>query len=135
MVNDTPNGTASGISSGVKDSPSPSEHTNTSVKNGQFASKTNVVNKTQNSKSVGVPTGVNIGSSVLGHANPSGIGSQASGSSASTVQSGADCGSRSYPKGVPPREQAGDHEVPPGVECVARRTGHEASCARIRTAM
>ena len=68
VANDTPNGTGSGISSGIKDSPSLSEHTNTSVKNGQFASETiNVVNKTQNSKAVGVPTGVNIGSSVLGH--------------------------------------------------------------------
>ena len=84
VANDSPNGTDSGISSGVKDCPSLSEHTNTS-----------------------------------------GIGSQASGSSASTVQSGADCGSRSYPKGVPPREQAGDHEVLPGAEGVARRTGHE----------
>ena len=61
VANDTPNGTGSGISSGIKDSPSLSEHTNTS-----------------------------------------GVGSQASGSSASTVQSRADCGSRSYPKGVPP---------------------------------
>ena len=102
VANDTPNGTASGISSGssgIKDSPSLSDNTNTSVENGQFASETiNVVNKTQNSKAVGVPTGVNIGSSVLGHTNTSGIGSQDSGSSASTVQSGADCGSRSYLK-------------------------------------
>ena len=125
VVNDTPNGTASGISAGVKDSPSLSEYTNTSVKSGQLASETNVVNKTQNSKSVGVPTGVNIGPSVLGHTNTSGIGSQASGSSASTVQSRADCGSRSYPKEVPPREQAGYHEVLSGAEGVVRRTGHE----------
>ena len=124
VANDTPN-ISSGISSGIKDNPSLSEHTNTSVKNGQFASETNVVNKTQNSKSVGVPTSVNIGSSLSEHTNTSGISSQASGSSASTVQSRADCSSRSYPKGVPPREQAGDHEVPPGAEGVARRTGHE----------
>ena len=84
VANDTPNGTDSGISGGIKDSPSVSEHTNTS-----------------------------------------GVGSQASGPSASTVQSGADCGSQSNPKGVPPREQAGYHEVLPGAEGVARRTGHE----------
>ena len=126
VANDTPNGTASGISSGIKDSPSLSEHTNTSMKNGQFASETiNVVNKTQNRQAVGVPTGVNIAPSVLGHTNTSGIGSQDSGSSASTVQSGADCGSRSYPKEVPPREQTGYHEVPPGAEGVVKRSGHE----------
>ena len=84
VANDTPNGTGSGVSAGIKDSPSLSEHTNTS-----------------------------------------GIGSQASGSSASTVQSRADCSSRSYPKGVPPRKQAGYHEVPPGAEGVVKRTGHE----------
>ena len=124
VANDTPN-ISSGISARIKDNPSLSEHTNTSVKNGQFASETNVVNKTQNSKAVGVPTGVNIGSSLSEHTNTSGVGSQASGSSASTVQSGADCGSRSYPKGVPPREQAGYHDVLPGAEGVVRRTGHE----------
>ena len=126
LANDTPNGTGSGIPAGVKDSPSLSEHTNTSVKNGQFASETiNVVNETHNSISVGVPTGVNIGPSLSEHTNTSGVGSQASGSSASTVQSGADCGSRSYPKGVPPREQAGYHGVPPGAEGVVKRRGPE----------
>ena len=77
------------------------------MKNRQLASEANVVNKTQNSKAVGVPTSINIGPSLLGPTNTSGIGSQVSGSSASTVQSGADCGSRSNPKGVPPRVQAG----------------------------
>ena len=125
VANDTTNGTGSGVSSGIKDSPSRSEHTNTSVKNRPSASEANVVNKTQNSKAVGVPTSVNISPSLLGPTNTSGICSQASGSSASTMQSRADCGSRSNPKGVPPRVQAGDSEVPPGAEGVARRTGPE----------
>ena len=79
----------------------------------------------QQSRTNGTTNGRKDSSSLSEHTNTSGISSQASGSSASTVQSGADCGSRSYPKGVPPREQAGYHEVLPGAEGVARRTGPE----------
>ena len=97
------------------------------VKSKQFVSQTEsrAANDTANGTDSGISSGVKDSPSLSEHTNTSGIGSQASGSSTSTVQSGADCGSRSYPKGVPPREQAGYHGVPPGAEGVARRTGHE----------
>ena len=92
------------------------------AKSKQFVSQTGskVANDTPNGTDSGISSGIKDSPSLSEHTNPSGIGSQASGSSASTVQSGADCGSQSYS-----REQAGDNKVPPGAEGVARRTGHE----------
>ena len=97
------------------------------VKSEQFVSQagSEVANDTTNGTASGISAGIKDSPSLSEHTNTSGIGSQASGSSASTVQSGVDCGSRSNPKGVPPREQAGDHEVPPGAEGVARGPGPE----------
>ena len=98
------------------------------VKSEQFVSQagSNVVNNTTiNGTDSGISAGIKDSPSLSEHTNTSGIDSQASGSCASTVQSGADCGSRSNPKGVPPRVQAGDSEVTPGAEGVARRTGPE----------
>ena len=100
-----------------------------SLKSEQFVSQTgsNVVSDTQNGTASGVPPGLKVGPSRLGHTDTSGVGSFTSESRASTctLQSRASYNARPNRKGAPPNEQAGGHEVQPGLEGAVRRTSRE----------
>ena len=90
------------------------------VKNEQFVSETNVVSGTHNSKASNGPAGINPTPPLLGHSDTSGIGSLASGLSASTVQSRAD--NDRPPSNAPSGKQAVDHKLPPGDKGAVKRT-------------
>ena len=90
------------------------------VKNEQFVSETNVVSGTENSKASNCPAGINPTPPLLGHSDTSGIGSLASGSSSSTVQSRANSDRPS--SNAPSGKQAVDHKLPPSDKGAVKRT-------------